>query len=337
VRKPKVTIRQIADLVGVSQSTVSRALAGHPAISEDTRLRIAEAARTLNYGEPKATSRQTATRMIGVVVAALHNQFYVHFLDYLHDELRAHGYHMTLIIDSLLDEEAYLAFEPLVHDFLDGIIITTASVSAPIVSSIKRLNIPTVLAVRSIDGLPFDTVEVDNEIAGQEAARHLFGLGHRRIGFILGPADTSTSRDRFNGAVNFLAERNAMPADDWIHWGAYTHASGYSSLLALITGERQPTAVICGNDTIAIGAMEAARRRGIDVPGQLSIIGFDDIPISGWEMVQLTTVRQPIAEMAALAARRLIEQIRADAPLAPRHDRLPVSLVRRNTTGNAAH
>jgi len=271
--------------------------------------------------------------MVGVVVAALHNQFYVHLLDRLHDELRSYGYHMTLIIDSLSEQEDYSAFEPLVHQYLEGIIVTTASVDSAVVPALKELGIPVVLAVRSIDGLPFDTVEVDNKVAGQEAARHLFELGHRRIGFIMGPAETSTSRDRHRGATEWFEERGVVCEPGLSLWGAFTHASGYSALITFLSRPNPPTAVICGNDTIAIGVIEAARKRGVQIPLQLSVIGFDDIPIAGWEMIQLTTVRQPIAEMAHMAARRLIERIRSGNEDPPRHDRLPVSLVQRNTTG----
>ena len=332
MQKPKVTYREIANQLGISQSTVSRALAGHPAISENTRVRIVDAARRLNYRERPVTRTATPTRMIGVVVAALHNQFYVHLLDRLHDELRAYGYHMTLIIDSLSEKDDYSAFEPLVHQYLDGIVLTTASVDSPLVGALKETGIPVVLAVRSIDGVPFDTVEVDNEVAGREAVHHLYELGHRRIGFIMGPRDTSTSRDRHNGAIRWLAERGMQEDSNSTIWGAFTHASGYSSLLTLLNTGNPPTGVVCGNDTIAIGVLEAARKRGIDVPRQLSVIGFDDIPTAGWEMIQLTTIRQPIAEMASMAARRLVERIRGGDNMAPRHDRLPVSLVQRHTT-----
>lgn len=330
--KAKVTIKDIAGRVGVSQSTVSRALAGHSAISEETRQRVVHAARQLEYPEKPVVSPRAPTRMIGVVVAALHNQFYVHLLDCLHNELRAFGYHMTLIIDSLSQTEDYSAFEPLMNQYLDGILFTTASVDSRLIETLKMTGLPVVLAVRAIDGMPFDTVEVDNRIAGREAVRHLWELGHRTIGFIMGPKDISTSRDRHRGAVEWLAQKGIDVPQNYTYWTAFTHESGYSSLLGLMNLAKPPTAVVCGNDTIAIGALEAAHRHHIDVPRKLSIIGFDDIAMAGWEMIQLTTIRQPIAEMAALAARRLIEQIRAGRPLPPRHDVLPVSLIRRGTT-----
>jgi LacI family transcriptional regulator len=328
----KVTIRDIALDVGVSQSTVSRALSGHPAISEDTRTRVRESARRLDYRDRTPPRPASGSRMIGVVVAALQNQFYMHLLDKLHAELRDYGYHMTLIVDSMAQKEDFSAFETLFSDYLDGIILTTASTDSRWVGALEALGIPIVLAVRAIDGLPFDTVEVDNYAAGREAARHLFSLGHRRIAFLMGPAETSTSRDRHRGGISWLMEHDVSTPDELVHWTQFNHESGYSGLLRLMNQPSPPTAVICGNDVIALGALEAARKYGIEVPGTLSIIGFDDMPIAGWEMVRLTTIRQPIDEMARLTAQRMVERLRDKSDNAPRHDVLPVSLVQRNTT-----
>lgn len=332
--KPKITLSAIAKSLGIAQSTVSRALAGHPAISEETRRRVVDEADKLEYRTRPGLVSASPRKMVGVVVAALHNQFYVHLLDYLHDELRSFGYHMTLIIDSLSDKDDYSAFEPLFEQYLDGVIFTTASTDSRLVDRLRDTGLPIVLAVRTIDGLPFDSVEVDNRVAGREAVMHLAELGHRRIGYIMGPRDTSTSRDRYAGAQAAMADLGIMPDPRHTHWGAFTHASGYSSLVSLINLPDPPTAVICGNDTVAIGAIEAAHKHGIAIPAQLSVIGFDDISMASWEMVRLTTVRQPIREMASLAARRLVERMRGANDLAPRHDVLPVSLIKRGTTGS---
>ena len=329
----KVTIRQIAEQIGVSQSTVSRALAGHPAISSATRDRVATTARQMDYRERSSAVREPPHRMIGVVISALQNQFYVQLLDGLHDELLAQGYHMTLIIDSLSHNEDYVAFEPLLSQYLDGIVFTTASLDNRMVKTLQETGLPVIIAVRAFEGLPFDTVEVDNIVAGRESVRHLIDLGHRNIGFIMGPKETSTSRDRHKGATKYLTSEGIRTDPNLTVWGGYTHASGYSALLTLMQQPQPPTAIVCGNDTIAIGVLEAACKHGFDVPKDLSVIGFDDIPMAGWEMIRLTTIRQPTAEIAATAARRLVGRIR-DPGLAPRHDVLPVNLVQRNTTAS---
>lgn len=327
-----VTLSRIAGQLGLSQSTVSRALSGHPAIKADTRARVMAAAHASAYEGVRRSAKARPTKMIGVVVSALHNQFYVQLLDPLHEALRAYGFHMTLIVDSLANSDDISAFEPLLHQYLDGVVITTGSIDPRVAATLRDGAIPAVLAVRSIAGAPYDTVEVDNRTAGQQAAQHLHEIGHRHIGFLMGPRDTSTSRDRFAGAFDWLAAVGAPPSDMFVRWGAYTHDAGYSAMISVLAGGDPPTAVVCGNDTIAIGALEAAARRGIEVPRQLSVIGFDDIPMASWEMVQLTTVRQPITEMAHIAAQRLVERIRDKTISAPRHDVLPVDLIRRRTT-----
>jgi LacI family transcriptional regulator len=337
----RVTIRDVAEAVDVAESTVSRALAGHPAVSEATRALVVEAARRLGYSwrraqvaQPESAAR-ASPRTVGVVVASLQNQFFPFFVDHLHDALRGLGYHMTLIIDDFARAEASGAFEPLFRRYLSGVIFATATTDSRIAAALLEAGVPLVLAVRSVDGLEADCVQVDNEMAGELAAQHLLALGHRRIGFAMGPPNTSTSRERLRGAQRALETQGVVVRDEWVLAGAYTHAGGYSSAAQLLSLREPPTAIICGNDTVAIGALEAAHRHGFAVPERVSIIGFDDTPMAGWAMIGLTTVRQPMAEMAMLAATRLVERIGAGPSLAPRRDLLPVSLVQRNSTGIA--
>jgi LacI family transcriptional regulator len=338
-----VTIKDVADAVGVAESTVSRALAGHAAVNEATRATVIEAARRMGYalrrvpvaaGETVISPRG-GPRTVGVVVASLQNQFFPFFVDHLHDALRGLGFHMTLIIDDFARAEATGAFEPLFRRYLSGVIFATATTDSRIAAALQEAGVPLVLAVRSVDGLEVDCVQVDNEMAGELAAQHLISLGHRRVGFAMGPMNTSTTRERLRGARRCLEAQGVQLRNEWILAGAYTHASGYSSAAQLLTQAEPPTAIICGNDTVAIGALEAARRHGVAVPGGVSIIGFDDIPMAGWAMIGLTTVRQPMAEMAALAATRIAERIESGPGPAPRRDLLPVSLIQRASTGPA--
>jgi LacI family transcriptional regulator len=336
----RITIRQVAEAVGVAESTVSRALAGHPAVRESTRAAVLEASRRLGYPARKPALPQPAllpargdSRAVGVVVAALQNQFFPFFVDYLHDALRALGFHMTLIIDDFARAGASSAFEPLFRRYLAGVVLATATTDSRIAVALHEAGIPLVLAVRSVDGLEADCVQIDNVMAGELAAQHLLELGHTRFGFVMGPPNTSTSRERLLGARRAIAAQGLLLDEAAILPGAYTHASGYSGVTQLLAAPDPPTAIICGNDTVAIGGLEAARRHGVAVPGRLSIIGFDDIPMAGWAMIGLTTVRQPMAEMAATAAQRLAERIAGGNRLPPRRDLLPVSLVQRGSTG----
>lgn len=332
---PKIRLEDVAAQLGISVSTVSRSLAGHPSISNETRGAVQAAAAALGYRVPTQgrRPRKSATKLIGVVVGALHNRFMTLLLTYLHDALQEFGYEITLVIDSLNDSESLLAFRPLIDGYLDGLIFAAATLDSPIVAEMQRRGIPLVLVVRSVDNVKVDTVEVDNVQAGAVAAEHLYQLGHRRIRLIMGPQNTSTSRDRAHGAMRWLMDQGLTPESVSLVWGDYTTDSGYSHTIAMLNESHPATAIVAGNDTIALGVLEAAKRRGINVPEQLSIIGFDDIPLAGSPLIGLTSIRQPVEAMARTAARRLVERIRTGGVAAPVHDILPIQLVRRDSTG----
>ncbi len=327
-------LEDIAARVGVSVSTASRALAGSAAISAETRRAVQEAATALGYRLPAQGRRakKSATRMVGVVVGALHNRFMTQLLEHLHHSLREAGYQMTLIIDSMSEASALQTLRPLVDGYLDGLIIATATLDSPVVAELRRRGIPMVLVVRSVEQSGLDTVEIDNVHAGEVCVRHLVELGHRRIGLVMGPRNTSTSRDRVAGTLRYLASEGIAAADVPLVWGEYTTESGYSSAMSMLAAHPDLTAIVAGNDTIAIGVLEAARRRGLAVPEQLSVIGFDDIPIAGSPLLSLTTVRQPVEAMARTAARRLVDRMSSQTPTPAVHDLLPIHLIQRSTT-----
>ncbi|MBB3259275.1 LacI family transcriptional regulator [Paraburkholderia bannensis] len=334
-RAAKVKLEDVAERLGISISTVSRSLAGHPAISDETRNAVREVAAELGYRMPLQgrRARKPATRLIGVVVGALHNRFMTLLLTHLHDALQEFGYQITLMIDPMNDPGNLLAFRPLIDGYLDGLIFATATLDSPVVAEMQRRGVPLVLVVRSVDDVAVDTVEIDNVHAGAVAAEHLYQLGHRKIGFIMGPSNTSTSRDRARGALDWLKEIGVSSDSLSVVWTDYTSEAGYSSTMAMLGKSEPVTAIVAGNDTIALGVLEAANRRGIRVPGELSIIGFDDMPLAGSPLIGLTSIRQPVEAMARTAAHRLVERIRASGMSAPSHDVLPIQLVRRESTG----
>ena len=327
------TLRDIAERLDVAISTVSRALAGHPAISAGTREQVIAAAAAAGYRVPsRGRSRVVGTKMVGVVVGALHNRFMTLLLQHLHDALQEEGYQVVLLIDPMTDAGNLLAFRPLIDGFLDGLLFATATLDSPVVPELKRRGVPLVLVVRSVDDAFLDVVEIDNLQAGVEAARHLYELGHRRIGLIMGPGNTSTGRDRTAGALQWLEQAGVPRSSIGLIHTEYTSEMGYSSAIAMLRGQTGVTAIVAGNDLIALGVLEAAKSKGVAVPRQLSVIGFDDMPMASSPLVALTSIRQPVEAMARMAAKRLVQRMRRHNVGPPTRDVLPIQLLRRDTT-----
>lgn len=330
----RVTSRDIAREAGVSQPTVSRALRGDPRVAPATIAHIERVARRLGY-VPSAAGRTLSTRRTGtvaVVVADIANPFYTELIDALHQELGAAGQRAVLLNERTGGHRADGLRELLRAHVADGAILATATIDAGTRELLETERAPIVQVVREIAGAPRDAVVCDNRGGGALAAALLADLGHRRIAAINGDPDTSTAREREAGWTEALAEHGLALEPALRRGGPFAHHTGYGACLDLLDAPSPPTAILCGNDVIALGALDAARRRGVDVPGELAIVGFDDIALAGWESFRLTTVRQPLAAMAQEAVRLLTARIAADDGPPPRRTVFPVELIQRATT-----
>jgi LacI family transcriptional regulator len=305
-----ITSHDVARLAGVSQPTVSRALRGDPRVSAATRDKVTRAASALGY-IPSEAGRNLVTRAskrIGVVVTDLTNPFYPHLLGPLHDELEKRGYRTMVFTDRISPAQ-------LLDGSVDGAVLLTSTIGSALPAELGRRGLPFVFLNRE-SGAPADASVVDNELGGRLVAARLVALGHRRIAAIFGPSSTSTGRDREQGFRLALAEEAiALPAELTRH-GPFEFETGDTAMTELLRLDPRPTAVFCGNDVIALGALNAAQRAGILVPADISVIGFDDIPMASWQAFQLTTVSHDLNEMAASAARLLVDRIagRTDQP-----------------------
>ena len=330
-RRPRVTSRDVANAARVHQSTVSRVLNGDQRISSETRDRVEAAASQLGYVPSRHAQNLRARRsgVVGVMVHDIDNAFYPLLLSDMHRELTAAGYAVVLIVDPLRRRADMTRMRHLFDDSLDGVLISTATIDSETPKALHARGMPLVLAVRSVPNLAVDIVESDNVAAGREAARHLVALGHTDIAFAMGPKETSTTRDRIRGVLDVL--QTELPPNRVMH-GPYRHETGYAMCRRLMMADSPPTAIIAGNDVMAIGVLDAAWRSGLRTPDDLSVLGFDDIPMASWQAFNLTTVRQDSKAIAEQAARRLIDRIdQPDGP--PHHDIFPVSLTVRATTG----
>jgi LacI family transcriptional regulator len=217
----------------------------------------------------------------------------------------------------------------------DGAVFLSVTIDPVVSQMLSRSPVPTVLLNRDADGPQVDRVMADHRGGAMMVADLLAGLGHTRVAFIAGPANTSTSRDREAGYREEL-QRHGLSLDPSLRRaGEFTHQSGFQWTSELMSLGDPPTAIFCANDVVAFGALDAARRLRIAVPAELSIVGFDDIPMASWESFSLTTVRQPLTDMARDAARRLIARIEGSDESEPSRVVFPTHLIQRATTAPA--
>jgi LacI family transcriptional regulator len=329
-----ITSHDVARLAGVSQPTVSRALRGDPRVSAETVRKVRAAAEALNYvpSEVGRSLSTRSTRRIGVLITDVTNPFYPHLIGPLHDELETLDYRMMLFTER---SDAALAAERLLDRSIDGAVLATSTLDSALPAELHRRGLPFVYLNRE-GGTPADSVVVDNRLGGELAARELLELGHRSIAGVFGPENTSTGRDRELGFRLALAEAGIALPSSHVRHGPFEFDTGLDALEGLLSAVPTPTAVFCGNDVVAIGVLDAARRAGIDIPGELTVVGFDDIPMASWAAFELTTISHDLHEMARTAARLLVERIEGKAGEQPRRVVLAPKLVARRTHGRPA-
>lgn len=337
--KKGVHLQDIAAALKLSTSTVSRALAGHQTISQETRDAVQQAALSMGYAakRPGRRKRNLPTRTIGVLLSVdqLHNRFMTMVLEHIHQDMLEFRYHVVVLIDPMnsANDAGHLStFRPIIDEYLEGMILLSATIDSFMVHELHRMGVPVVLAVRSMDDSKVDIVESDNFSGGMEIMRHLYELGHRRIGLVMGPENSSTSRDRARGALSYLREKGVPTENTPVVWNTFSYESGYSSASQLLDLPNPVTAIMAGGDSIALGVLDAARTKNINVPLQLSVVGFDNIPLSGSRLISLTTIDSSAKELARVTCRRMLDRIRNGNLTPATRDVMPVQLVRRDTS-----
>lgn len=333
------TIVDVAREAGVSIKTVSRVLNHEPGVHESTRDQVLKVVEALRY-RPKQSARSLAggrSFLIGLLYYDPSASFIASVQQGATLRCRELGYH--LVVESLHHEapdlrqqidRMVLALRP------DGMILTPPLCDDPeVLAALRDSGTPCVLMSpeRDLQGVP--SVRMDDVRAAEEITNLLLSLGHRRIAIIKGPADQSASALRLQGYVNALRAHGLEPDAELVQPGLFTFASGRDAAHQLLSRRQRPTAVFASNDDMALGVLAAAQRLGLSVPGELSIAGFDDSPAAALVWPPLTTVRQPVAEMARTAVEMLVAAQRPDvaAPSEPElHRVLPHELVVRDST-----
>lgn len=306
--KKNYTSQDVAEIAGVSQSTVSRVFAGTANVSEKKRKKILDAAAKLQY-QPNAHARSLSskkTTMIGIVMRNIRNPFYSAVLEIFHSRLAPLGYHL-IFINSENEEIQEKEITQLLEYSVEGVIITDALLSSSASQKLNRNGIAVILFNRYTEPLGSSAVFCDNYLAAKQIAAYLVEMGHKNFAFISGPSDTSTTIDRLKGFKEVLTEKNIN--DLVIAPGHYTYESGFKSAQEIMTTHKNIDCIFCGNDIIALGVMDAIRVIGLKIPEDVSVIGFDNIRMAAWPSYALTTWEQPLEEMVDSTVELLLKEI----------------------------
>ncbi|TFG61512.1 MAG: LacI family transcriptional regulator [Spirochaetales bacterium] len=330
------TIDDVAREAGVSKSTVSRALANSPRISEETRRRIVQIKDRLGY-EPSNLARGLSLRRtytVGVLLEDISNSFFTEVAKGIETTLKKAGYTMFLTSTGFSCEEEIRLTRTFLSNGVDGILITPVDENSEALSLLKAQGIPFFVLNNKPEDPAVNWVDTENIKGGYLAAKHLLELGHRKF-FILRSVKLKGCRERFSGIEKALGEFGLSVSDQAVAGDANTRSDGYALTRNFFEHSLKgsmPTAVITTNDVVAIGAMEYFFEKGIRIPEDVSIIGYDDISLAGLIRVPLTTIHQPKFTMGEIAAYMLINIIEGQARGLPHQYLLQPHLIVREST-----
>ena len=314
-----VNIKDVALRAGVSVTTVSHVVNHTRFVKEEARTRVEEAVRVLGYvpsGVARSLKHRT-THTFGMLIPNNSNPYFAEIIRGVEDRCFDAGYNVLLCNSNDDGERETSYLRVLAEKRIDGLILVTAHPAASQAAALRELNIPVVLLDRDVPGLACDRVGVDHQLGGLIATRHLLDLGHPWVACISGPPELSPSSQRRAGWKKALAEAGVERREGDLVRGDFSPRSGYLAMQALLRQESRPTAVFVCNDLMAFGALAAAHEAGVAVPGQLSVVGYDDIQLAGFSTPALTTVAQPKQETGTLAAELLLERLKG-GPQEPR-------------------
>jgi LacI family transcriptional regulator len=327
-------MREVAQRAQVSPTTVSHVINNTRYVSVDVRERVLLAMQEIGY-RPNALARslrQGKTFTIGLIVPDSANPYFAEISHFIEVAAFHLGYNVILCNTDGDHDREKIYVDLLIKKQVDGIIFVAAGDKFDSLSSILKENIPVVLVDRLVPGADVDVVLSDNFNGGFVAANHLLNLGHKRIAFISGPSNVTPSSERTKGYLQVMTDAGFSQGDTLVIPGNFRVDSGHKISCDLLSMKTPPTAIFCGNDLMAIGALRAAAQKRLHVPEDVSIIGFDDIELASYTTPTLTTVRQPISTMAENAVDLLIARTK-DRNKAPELIKLQNELIVRDSTG----
>jgi LacI family transcriptional regulator len=330
-----LTLEQIAELAGVSRSTVSRVVNGHISVRPEVRQRVQQVIAETGY-QPHAAARSLAgqrTQVIGLVIprviqSLFADPYYSLMIQGITQACNQHDYTLSLFLFHSEAEEAKLFPRVVGARLLDGVVLASAMVGDPFITQLLASPMPCVVVGRPQDEAA-SYVDVDNVAGGYTAVQHLLNQGRRRIATITGPLNTSAGQDRRQGYGNALRAHGLAVAEEMVQEGDFTEAGGYQAMQRLLP--LAPDAVFIASDTMTFGALQALREAGLTVPDAVAIVSFDDLPMAALATPPLTTVRQPIRRLGATAVETLLAILRS-GPSPPRQVIMATELVVRGSS-----
>jgi len=306
------TIVDVAKLAGVSTTTVSHILNGTRYVSDELKERVQKAIDELGY-RPNSLARglrKGESKTIGLIVPDNSNPFFADMLRQIERIGYANGYSVILCNTDGDTEKETCYTNVLIAQHVDGIIfISTTSSVEPLEELINSNEIPVIIIDRDIDLKATDVILVDNFQGGYDATQYLISLGHSRIACITGPSMVTASADRVHGYIKAMQDASLPIGEDWVITGNFHVDGGEEGIRRILQMDPRPTAVFACNDMMALGVLRGLRNSGLSVPGDLSLIGFDDISLASIVSPALTTISQPIDQISAKAIELLFNRI----------------------------
>jgi LacI family transcriptional regulator len=332
-----LTLEDIAQIGGVSRSTVSRVLNGDPNVSDATRQKVTEIIRQYNF-QPNLAARGLAaghTRVLGLVIpmgvaAIFTDPFFSLLIQGVSQACNAHEYSVMLWLADP-EFERRTIHQILYNGLVDGVILASMLLDDPITAALVDGHLPFITIGRHPTNEHVSYIDVDNRAGARDAVRFLCQLGRKRVASIYGPQNMIGGIERFEGYLDGLRENGLPRMNEWMAAGDFTEGGGYFAMQRLLI--EKPDAVFVASDPMAMGAMRAIQESGLNVPEDIAVIGFDDLPHSAHTNPPLTTIRQPIQRMGMTAAEMLIEMIERKNSQT-RRIVLPTEMVIRSSCGS---
>ena len=313
-KKPSknATMAQVANKAGVSKATVSRVMNDSNLVQEQTRQKVLEAMKDLNY-RPNMIARnlrKQKTKMLGIILPDISNPFYSKVLTGIENVACDAGYEIVLMNTNYNEEREARNFQTLMERRAEGVLFMCHHLDEKKIQWLKKYSLPFVLISRNVEDDQIPYVNIDNFKGGYDATRHLISLGHKKIGLISGPfSDESSSLDRIAGYMKALDQADIKFKEDYLREGDFTFRTSQRLVKELLSLPEPPTAIFAVSDETAIGAIKGAKELGISVPQDLSIVGFDNLELSYFYNPALTTIAQPMTQMGKRSTEILLNII----------------------------